>query len=228
MKDADDPILVGMISISDAFLLVYRVVVSDWETIEERLNPSAPFYEQLSEQDAERARSEAWRSYDLAQRQANQWLRAKLSDGTLTALVRDPQTGDFLQLDRSKWFPLGDFETGITDNHVGPEDVLASGPNTVIAGERRPVFFSRKNFDAVIKNAAPVENGGSARAVERVPAAQVKLTQDQQIKKAYRRLWPDGCSERPAQRNEKIRSDFRQHGRPAPADRSIQRALKSD
>ncbi|MBR0733493.1 hypothetical protein JQ595_32585 [Bradyrhizobium japonicum] len=228
MKDADDPIPVGMISLSDAFLLVYRIVVSDWGTIEERLNPSAPFYEQLSEQDAERACREAWRSYDRALRQANEWLRTKISDSGLTALVRDPQTGDLLQLDRSKWPPLGGFETGIAGNHVGPEDPLGSGPDTVIAGERRPVFFSKKNFDAVLKNAAPLENGGSAHAVESVPAARVKLTQDQQIKETYLRLWPHGCSERPAQRNEKIRSDFRQRGRPAPADRSIQRALKSD
>lgn len=228
MKDADDPIPVGMISLSDAFLLVCRIVVSDWETIEERLNPSAPFYEQLSEQDAERARREAWRIYDIALRQANEWLRAKLSDGTLTALVRDPQTGDILQLDRSKWLPLGGFESGIAGNHVGPDDVLASGPNTVIAGEKRPVFLSRKNFNAVIKNAAPAENGGSARASRIALAAKVKPTQDQQIKEAHRRLWPNGCDERASQRNEIIRSDFRQRGRPVPSYRSIQRALKPD
>jgi len=234
MKDADDPIPVGMISISEAFDRVYRALISDWETIEERLNPSAPFYERLSEQDAERARREAWHSFDLAQRRANQWLRTRLSDGTLTALVRDPQTGDVLQLDRSKWFPLGDFETGITDDHVGPGDVLGSGPDTLLAGARRPVFFSRENFEAVLKELArdegvslegrmPTTYHAGAR-----PSSNARRTQKQHILDIYQRLWPNGCDERPAERNKKIVDEFRRLQRPLPTDRSIQRALKSD
>jgi hypothetical protein len=150
MTDADDPIPVWAISLRDAFDVVFRNLVPDW---------------QLLERDAtDRANEEACRNYDKALRHANEWLREKISQGILIAKIRDPDTREIDQLDRHGWLPLGQFETGIASNFVGPRgqwsrpsteipytefDPFQSGPNTIIKGARRPVFFDRKSFDNV-------------------------------------------------------------------------------
>ena len=100
MTDAHDPIPVGMISFRDAFDVVCRAITPDWKIFEERLNPASPSYQAFQKQDAKCAREEAWHNYDKAQRRAIKWLRDRISQGALVALVRDPKTGDILQLDR--------------------------------------------------------------------------------------------------------------------------------
>jgi len=77
MTDADDPIPVWAISLRDAFDVVFRNLVPDW---------------QLLERDAtDRANEEACRNYDKALRHANEWLREKISQGILIAKIRDPR-----------------------------------------------------------------------------------------------------------------------------------------
>src|SRR5262245_17889392 len=102
-----------MISTRDARDIVYRTITSDWQILEERLNPSSSAHHGLTEQDAKCSREEAWRNYDKAQRRALKWLWDRISQGALVALVRDPKIGDILQLDRNKWNSISDFEMEI-------------------------------------------------------------------------------------------------------------------
>jgi hypothetical protein len=44
MADFEGSIPVGMISICDLFEAVYQAITPDWQTLEERLNPSSPYY----------------------------------------------------------------------------------------------------------------------------------------------------------------------------------------
>jgi hypothetical protein len=138
MKDADDPIPVGMISIRDARETVYRRITPDWQILQERVNPSSSVHHGLSEQEAKCSRQEAWRNYDKAQRRALKWLLDRISQEALVAQVRDPKTGDILRLDRNTWNPISDFEIEIT----------------VVMGARQPVFFDRKEFDKVLSEIA--------------------------------------------------------------------------
>ena len=44
-----------------------------------------------------------------------------------------------------------DFENEITANFVGPNDSFNRGPNTVVEGKRRPVFFVRSEFEKLVE-----------------------------------------------------------------------------
>ena len=132
MKDADDlipaPTPEYAISFRDAFEVVYRALNPDWQNLEQRLNPSSPYYDAFDERDEkDRAYGEADRTYGKAQRLANEWLRERITQGALIALVCDPDSGQVFQSNRHKWDSMGDFETGIADNFVGPWDIFQSG-----------------------------------------------------------------------------------------------------
>jgi hypothetical protein len=149
MKDADDPIPTRI----PEDTIFFR---------EERLNPASPYYDAFQEQhDKDRAYREAGRTYDEAQRFANEWLRERITQGILTALISDPDTGQVFRLSRHKWASMDAFETGIASNLVGPHE-LQSGPKTIIKGKPRPVFFDHKFFDKVLTEIAtsPVINKG--------------------------------------------------------------------
>jgi hypothetical protein len=153
MKDADDPIPVGMISIRDARETVFRRITPDWQILQERLNPSSSLYHGLSEQDAKCSHEEAWRNHDKAQRRALKRLRDKISEGALVAQVRDPKTGDILKLDRDTWDSISDFEIEIT----------------VVMGARQSVFFDPKEFDNVLLEIAPPTTGIDTAPVTDTP-----------------------------------------------------------
>ena len=222
MKDADDlipaPTPEYAISFRDAFEVVYRALNPDWQNLEERLNPSSPYYDAFDERDEkDRAYGEADRTYGKAQRLANEWLRERITQGALIALVCDPDSGQVFQSNRHKWDSMGDFETGIADNFVGPWDIFQSGPNTVIRGERRPVFFDRKVFDSLLSE----PNRTST-------ASKNKSDLRQYIRDVCNQLWPNGYTGRAKERDEAILLEFKRLGRTPPSARSIQRALNSD
>jgi hypothetical protein len=160
MTNANDPIPAPCpevaIFISEAFVLVYRALSPGFEILEERLNPASSYYDAFQEQDAkDRAYQEATRNFDSAQRRANEWLRDRLCEGVLTALIRDPVHDHCLKYKGHLWASMGDFETGIADDFFGPHgDTFQFGPNTVIRGQRRPVFFDRKEFENVLSGIA--------------------------------------------------------------------------
>jgi hypothetical protein len=157
MKDADDPIPIWGISYRDVFQTLYRDLTPDWKALEERLSRAAPGD----------ATQDAWRSYDQAQRRANEFLREWIRQGALDdPMIRDPSTGDILALDRDKWTSMGDFETGISDDHVGPGDIFQSGPNTVVSGARRPVFFDRNKFNNARSKITHITSADAARVTD--------------------------------------------------------------
>src|SRR5262249_34456316 len=141
MKDTGDPIPLGMISIRDAVEAVYRAITANWQALQERLNPASPYYDTLPRQDAKCEREQTWRNYDNTQQRAIRRYLGQIRQGGLVALLRDPKTGDILQLDRDKWAWLSDFEVEIT---------------TIVSGAQQPVFFDRKEFDKVVAKIAPL------------------------------------------------------------------------
>jgi hypothetical protein len=209
MKDVGDPIPVGMISMRDAVGTVYRTITPDREILEERLNPSSPYYGAFPDREArDKAHREACRSYDQAQRRANERLREKIIQGSLIAQCRDPKTGDILKLD-PEWASTADFET----------------ETALVRGERQRVFFDPKNLAGVMKEIAPPDGDSAAHPGESAPAASKRKSSQEEIKEVYARRWPNGYSGRADQRNNAIRQDFKDRGLHPPADRSIQRAL---
>jgi hypothetical protein len=209
MKDTDDPIPVGKISMRDAVDAVYRAITPNLHTLLERLNPASPYYDGLPEQDAKCAREEAWRNHDKAQQRAIKRLRAKISQGDLIAQVRDPRTGDILKLDRDEWASMSDFEMEIT----------------IVSGARQTVFFDRKNFDDVIKGVAPPDSDRTAHAGEHAPAASKPRSKLQKrIREFDNQLRLAGFTGREKERIEEIQQKFKKH---PPHRRTIERALKS-
>jgi len=84
-------------------------------------------------------------------KEANVFLRQCITEGQLVAYVRDPETGEVLQLPHEGWDNL-EFHPGelgwLQSNHVHPDDPLNPGPPEVmVRGKARPVFFLRDDFD---------------------------------------------------------------------------------
>ena len=105
----------------------------------------------LDEERQRQLSDNAWAEFNRAQRVANQRLRKWITSGTVVAFVRDPEHDRTLQLRRDGWDRLGEFEDGITANFVGPDDPFNRGPNTVVGGKRRPVFFMRGEWEKLVK-----------------------------------------------------------------------------
>jgi hypothetical protein len=95
-------------------------------------------------------------------KEANVFIRKCLTAGELVAHVRDPETGQILQLPRKGWNNL-EFYPGelgwLLDNHVHPGDPLNPGPPEVmVRGMARPVFFLRDGFDLWFERTFGVSN----------------------------------------------------------------------
>ena len=209
MNDADDPIPIGMISIRDARDTVCRTITPDWQILEDRLNPASPSHGALQKQDAKCAREEAWGNYDKAQRRAIKWLRDRISQEALIALVRDPKTGDILKLDRDKWASMSDFEIEVT----------------IVMGARQTVFFDRKNFDDVMRNIAPPDGDKAAPAPT---ASKARSELQELVIDFYNQLWPGGYKGPVKERDKAIMLEFEKQKREPPDPRTIRRALKPD
>jgi hypothetical protein len=83
-------------------------------------------------------------------KEVNLFLRKCITEGELVACVRDPETGDILQLRRHGWdITFYPEEWGfVLYDHVHPDDVLNPGPpDVIVRGMARPVFFLRDKFE---------------------------------------------------------------------------------
>ena len=149
MIDAEDPIPPEGILLRDAFDYLFRAMTPNLAHLQYQLHPREKMG--LNNEQWRQFRSNAWDEFDRAQRVANQRLRKWITDGAITAFVRDPEHDRTLQLTRDGWDRLGEFENGITANFVGPDDPLNRGPNTVIGGKRRPVFFIRGELEKLVQ-----------------------------------------------------------------------------
>src|SRR5262249_53238411 len=93
-----------------------------------------------------------------SRRAAELSFRGLLATGDLIARVRDPTTGEILQLwDRQTWNNRANFGVpGFTEDFVGPDDLVQPGPGgATIAGSMRPVFFMLAEFETLFP-AGPV------------------------------------------------------------------------
>jgi len=121
---------------------------------------------------------------DELRSQAERAFRDELSGRQLTAYIRDPKTRERLALDADRWhganwipgFPanfIGAFPNGV-GNEIEP------GPNTVIDGERQPVFFLRREFEAWLRT---VQETPAHRRVTATSAAEQKCQRRWQEKR---------------------------------------------
>jgi hypothetical protein len=147
MTDFGGSIPAGMISICKAFETVYQALTPDREVLEERVNPSSPFHHGLSEQDAKCSREEAWRSYDQRRLRASEWLREKLSQGSLIAQFQKKKRDQ--QLSPHRWASMGPFKAmGIFETGIA-----------IVAGKRRRLYFDPKEYDKFLSEIAPSTTG---------------------------------------------------------------------
>jgi hypothetical protein len=149
MIDVEDPIPPEGILLLEAFDYLFRAMTPNWADLQYQLNPR----EKMGLDDEQRRQLEerAWTELNRAQRVANQQLRKWITEGAVAALLRDPEHDRTLRLPRDGWDRLGEFEDGITASFVGQDDPLNRGPNTVIWGKRRPVFFIRSELEKLVQ-----------------------------------------------------------------------------
>jgi hypothetical protein len=155
---ASDPIPENSIGLSDAFNKIMdaaekdrmRLKLDDEDRKEIRTG---------TESDLQRFLPEEHSLKDIDEislgKEANVFLRKCITEAELVAHVRDPETGQILQLPRQGWDDL-EFHPGelgwLLSNHVHPDDPLNPGPPEVmVRGMARPVFFLRHEFDAWFK-----------------------------------------------------------------------------
>lgn len=96
--------------------------------------------------------SERIKGNDLgdALNRVDKFFRYFLSEGTLVAYVRDPETGDTLQLNAAEWDNEDEVEPtfGFSDDYVYPENPVQPGPSgTDVREKLRPIFFKRDDFE---------------------------------------------------------------------------------
>jgi hypothetical protein len=221
MTDFEDTIPEGTISICDVFEIVHQTIRSE---------------------PGKQANREGSHGRDQSRLRASDRLRKLLSQGALIALFWDPEKKSIQQISRRRWASMGTSLEAMSDQQlfaiasgVSPADVGAiealvvfeSGV-TVVGGKGRTLFLNRKSFDEVMKDIGRGDGDRAAHQSAPTASSKAKPTQQLQILDISRQLWPNGCNERPARRNEMIISEFRRLGRPPPSDRSIQRALNSD
>jgi hypothetical protein len=156
---APDAIPFSAIPLSEA----YEIVVDAIELVPERANDiDEDWIEALRQSrelekdaghDPEEFDAETEEFWQL-RKIANVFLRTALENNELSACTRDPRNGETLRLPPSgwlshEWIARGYVPSGIWQDHAFPNDDEIPGPRAaLIAGELRPVFFDRSEFDA--------------------------------------------------------------------------------
>lgn len=134
--DAHDPIPEDAISLMDAFNEVYFAYSPD----------AAQVIQAINDAKSPKEMEFAFNEYDESQAKANIYFRSVLVSGALTTFIRDPDTGDRLQLDRYDWAgpALWRPEGGFFSNHVGG---AVPGPEaSFLKGSYRPIFLNTDKF----------------------------------------------------------------------------------
>jgi hypothetical protein len=146
---ADDAIPKGSISLFDAFWRLLALM--DGDRLERALCAGGADPEALVERRhiPDDARSDWELLLETRRRTSNLTLRWALETAELVACVRDPETGDVLQLDSEGWVDWDDdIPALVTSNFIIPGEYDSIGPSgTFIRGALRPVFFVREEFE---------------------------------------------------------------------------------
>jgi hypothetical protein len=240
IPQADDPIPKDAIRLTDAYECVVSLVSNhpellpkfdeDWS---EALRKSRE-EERKIEHDPETFDKELEEEWHR-RKEANLFLRLELESKKLVACVRDPETGDVLQLRSDDWIPSGwdDYiPPGIWTDYIIPDDYEAPGPNgTLIRGALRPVFFMRDEFETWFK-----KTFGETEPIVAISTPNPKLQnlnnsrkhRQAAVKEAVRAIWgengPDlGVSAEA--RNWKIKNWLKANDRTDVGEATIRRAL---
>jgi hypothetical protein len=139
MSDSSVPIPANGVYLLEAFNQIFRAMTPHWKQLEDDL-------ERYSEE-----RVGPFEIIDAEHLKANLWLRARIQEGSITAFIRDPMTGNPLRLSRDGWEDAGLMQGGIESNFVGPDDMLNPGPTAEINGVQYPVFFDRDEFQSLVR-----------------------------------------------------------------------------
>ena len=184
---ADSPIPEKAIRLADAFKIVLEGLIVKPEifaTLEKNWDRHLDKSEEQDDPEVEAGLAELdgtsienRKKMIRRSREANVFFRDHLSNGAIIAHVRDPQTGEILQLSPLGWYsPFAvpksssfrwieqSIPTGI-DNFVAPDDPSNPGPEgTFIRGAFQPVFFFRNEFDQWLETTfGPNRHPGRAR-----------------------------------------------------------------
>jgi hypothetical protein len=156
---SDDPLPRNTIRLSDAFERYYRATAPDVSAVEAELNAALPGPESLgmwrcdsnwlgclTGANYNKAAWDRWyRAYvarEESRSRGEKSFRDKVATGRPMPLVRDPATGEILQLDYRRFNERMNFGVaGFTDDFVGPDDLSRPGPCTIVGGAMRPVFL---------------------------------------------------------------------------------------
>lgn len=137
---------------------------------------------------------EAWCRHDEITARGELSFRSALHNGELTALIRDPDSGERFRLPAEGWRGEN-FIPGFVKDWVGPlnrgmDDEIEPGPNTVIRGRRQRVFFVAKHFRAWLqeKSGKPASKNLQKRqavrgAIESIGLADLR-SQPQKVREA--------------------------------------------
>ena len=197
----------------DAFVYVFRTMSPNWRELEE----SACQPHLHGEERPENLRI-ADAKYDRAQLEANKWLRDRIRGRSITPLIIYGPNGQVRQITCDGWENVGFAENGISENFVGPDDLMNPGPDTTIDGVRYPVFFRREAFEKLVEaefgpppsSGEPLEPGAVEMLPEPpepellepkaspTPTTASKIARCHQVERAERhiaRLYPDGTNE---------------------------------
>jgi hypothetical protein len=168
-------------------------------------------------------------------KEANLILRLAIEEQELLACVRDPETGEILQLSSKNW-TLSEWEDyippDIWDDYISLDMYEAPGPaGTFIRGALRPVFFMRNEFDVWFEASFNEEAVASISDPKPLFESLVRVRQPRQlaVKKAVSELWgptgppPDLSAKL---RNRKINGWLEQHSPPMVGEATIRRALR--
>jgi hypothetical protein len=169
-------------------------------------------------------------------KEANLILRLAIEEQELVACVRDPETGEILQLSSKNWI-LSEWEDyippDIWDDYIVPDVYEAPGPaGTFIRGALRPVFFMRSEFDVWFEASFDEEAVASISDQNpRFESLLVRFRQPRQfaVKKAVFELWgargppPDLSAKL---RNREINGWLARHRPPNVGEATIRRALR--
>jgi hypothetical protein len=159
---AEDAIPKAAISLTDAYGCVLNVVSNHPELLPKFGEEWSDALEKSREEERKAQHDPETFDQELEEewhrrKEANLFLRLQIEAAELVACVRDPQTGDVLQLRSDDWIPSewDDYiPPGIWTDFVIPDDYEAPGPNgSLIRGALRPVFFMRDEFEAWFKEA---------------------------------------------------------------------------
>jgi hypothetical protein len=159
---ATDPLPLNVIRLSDAFNRYYRAITPDAAAIDSELTVAqriltTPAATAIDAKAAKEKINGALSARENAESRAEMAFRAALATGRPMACIRDPKTGDVLQLlDYRQWTERNNFGTpGFSEDFVDPDDLIQPGPSACIDGLSRPVFFYQREFDEWLSQQSP-------------------------------------------------------------------------